>query len=423
MTTMPTFPSLEDQLDLITKGTAEIIPLDSLKERIQQSIASGKPMRIKAGFDPTAPDLHLGHTVLIRKLRHFQQLGHTVIFLIGDSTALIGDPTGRNVTRKPLTPEQIAANAETYKEQVFKILDPQKTEVRYNSEWLDKLSYYDLVKLLAQFTVSQMLEREDFHKRFNDEQPIALHEMIYPIAQGYDSVALCSDVELGGTDQKFNLMRGRDLQRHFGQPQQIILMNPILEGLDGVQKMSKSLNNAIGIHEPPAEMYGKLMSISDELMWKYWTLLTDLRRTEIAKMQQDVASGALHPMQAKKNLAHTITADFHSQAAADAAAEGWAKQFQQKTVAEDVPVIQIAKSTEGLSTATDGQSTTALRTPKLLQLAGLAASTGEATRKLSENAVSINGEKFSDRTIDLNKLGESPILRLGKRAVRIEWAD
>jgi tyrosyl-tRNA synthetase len=422
MTTMPTFPSLEDQLDLITKGTAEIIPLDALKERIQQSIASGKPMRIKAGFDPTAPDLHLGHTVLIRKLRHFQQLGHTVIFLIGDATALIGDPTGRNVTRKPLTREEINRNAETYKEQVFNILDPKLTEVRNNSEWLDKLSYYDLVKLLAQFTVSQMLEREDFHKRFNDEQPIALHEMIYPIAQGYDSVALQCDVELGGTDQKFNLMRGRDLQRHFGQPQQIILMNPILEGLDGVQKMSKSLNNAIGIHEPPAEMYGKLMSISDELMWKYWTLLTDLRGSEIAKLQADVASGALHPMQAKKNLAHTIIRDFHSQAAADAAAEGWAKQFQQKSVSEDVPVVKIAKSAEGLVASTDEQITY-LRVPKLLQLAGLAASTGEATRKLGENAVSINGEKFDDRVIPHDMLGETPILRLGKRAVRVEWSQ
>src|SRR5580765_444947 len=338
---MPNFTSVEDQLDLITKGAAEIIPLDSLKERIQQSMASGKPMRIKAGFDPTAPDLHLGHTVLIRKLRHFQQLGHTVIFLIGDSTALIGDPTGRNVTRKPLTPEQIAANAETYKEQVFKILDPKLTEVRYNSEWLNKLSYYDLVKLMAQFTLSQMLEREEFHKRFNDEQPIGVHEMIYPIAQGYDSVALECDVELGGTDQKFNLMRGRDLQRHFGQPQQIVLMMPILEGLDGVQKMSKSLNNAIGIHEPPAEMYGKLMSVSDELMWRYWTLLTDLRASEIEAMKADVASGALHPMQAKKNLAYAITRDFHSAAEAEAAAEGWAKQFQQKAVAEDVPVVTI----------------------------------------------------------------------------------
>jgi tyrosyl-tRNA synthetase len=414
---------VEDQLDLITKGTAEILPLDALKERIQQSIASRKPLRIKAGFDPTAPDLHLGHTVLIRKLRHFQQLGHTVIFLIGDSTALIGDPTGRNVTRKPLTREEINRNAETYKEQVFKILDPEKTEVRYNSEWLDKLSYYDIVKLLAQFTVSQMLEREDFHKRFNDEQPIALHEMIYPIAQGYDSVALQCDVELGGTDQKFNLMRGRDLQRHYGQPQQIILMNPILEGLDGVQKMSKSLNNAIGIHEPPAEMYGKLMSISDDLMWRYWTLLTDLRGSEIEKMKADVASGALHPMQAKKNLAHTITRDFHSQAEADAAAEGWAKQFQQKSVADDVPVVRIALSEDGLVTpATDGAASQ-IKIAKLLHLAGLAASSGEATRKLSENAVSINGEKFNERTIDQNRLGSSPILRLGKRAVRVEWLD
>src|SRR5277367_3441054 len=331
---MATFASLEEQLDLITKGAAEIVPLEALKERIAKSIASGKPMRIKAGFDPTAPDLHLGHTVLLRKLKHFQDLGHTVIFLIGDSTALIGDPTGRNVTRKPLTPEQIAANAETYKEQVFKILDPKKTEVRYNSEWLDKLNYYDMVKLMAQFTVSQMLEREDFHKRFQSEQPIALHEMIYPIAQGYDSVALECDVELGGTDQKFNLMRGRDLQKHFGQPQQSILMVPILEGLDGVQKMSKSLNNAIGIHEPAPEMYGKLMSISDELMWRYWTLLTDLRQSEIEQMQADVASGALHPMEAKKLLARTIVTGFDSEEAAREADENWAKQFQRREMPE-----------------------------------------------------------------------------------------
>ncbi|GGA73917.1 tyrosine--tRNA ligase [Edaphobacter acidisoli] len=413
---MPTFPSLEDQLDLITKGAAEIIPLDALKERITKSIATGVPMRIKAGFDPTAPDLHLGHTVLIRKLKHFQQLGHTVIFLIGDSTALIGDPTGRNVTRKPLTPEQIAANAETYKEQVFKILDPEKTEVRYNSEWLDKLSYYDIVKLLAQFTVSQMLEREDFHKRFNDEQPIALHEMIYPIAQGYDSVALECDVELGGTDQKFNLMRGRDLQKHFGQPQQIILMNNILEGLDGVQKMSKSLGNAIGIHEPATEMYGKLMSISDELMWKYWTMLTDLRGSEISRMQADVASGKLHPMQAKKNLAWTITRDFHSAEEADAAAEGWTKMFQQKSVSEDVPVVQV-------SCAALGEEDGGIRVAKLLQLAGLAGSAGEATRKIAENAVSLNGEKFTGKLIGKEALGSAPVLRLGKRSVRVEWAD
>ncbi len=414
--TMANFLSLEDQLDLITKGAAEIIPLDALKERIQQSIASGKPMRIKAGFDPTAPDLHLGHTVLIRKLRHFQQLGHTVIFLIGDSTALIGDPTGRNVTRKPLTPEQIAANAETYKEQVFKILDPEKTEVRYNSEWLDKLNYYDLVKLLAQFTVSQMLEREDFHKRFDAEQPIALHEMIYPVAQGYDSVALSADVELGGTDQKFNLMRGRDLQKHFGQPQQIVLMVPILEGLDGVQKMSKSLNNAIGIHEPASEMYGKLMSISDELMWKYWTLLTDLRKSEIAQMQAEVASGALHPMQAKKNLARAITSDFHSAAEADAAAENWAQQFQQRGIANDLEEVTVEYS------AVAGADANTVRMAKLLAQAGLASSASEATRKLAEGAVRVGTEVHRDAMLSLESLPAKLTVRLGKRAKTVTIA-
>jgi tyrosyl-tRNA synthetase len=414
---MPNFLSLEDQLDLITKGAAEIIPLDALKERIQQSIASGKPMRIKAGFDPTAPDLHLGHTVLIRKLRHFQQLGHTVIFLIGDSTALIGDPTGRNVTRKPLTPEQIAANAETYKEQVFKILDPEKTEVRYNSEWLDKLNYYDMVRLLAQFTVSQMLEREDFHKRFDAEQPIALHEMIYPVAQGYDSVELKSDVELGGTDQKFNLMRGRDLQKHFGQPQQIVLMVPILEGLDGVQKMSKSLNNAIGIHELASEMYGKLMSISDELMWKYWTLLTDLRQSEIAQMQTEVMDGKLHPMQAKKNLARAITADFHSAAEADAAAENWAKQFQQREVADDLEEVTVEYS------AVVGAAPNTVRMAKLLALAGLASSGSEATRKLAEGAVRVGTEVHREAMLTLESLPARLTVRLGKRAKSVTVAE
>jgi tyrosyl-tRNA synthetase len=416
------FPSLEDQLDLITKGAAEIVPLEALKERIAESIATGKPMRIKAGFDPTAPDLHLGHTVLLRKLKHFQTLGHTVIFLIGDSTALIGDPTGRNVTRKALTPEQIAVNAETYKEQVFKILDVEKTEVRYNSEWLDKLGYYDMVKLMAQFTVSQMLEREDFHKRFDEEQPIALHELIYPIAQGYDSVALECDVELGGTDQKFNLMRGRDLQKHFGQPQQIVLMTSIMEGLDGVQKMSKSLNNAIGIHEPAGEMYGKLMSISDELMWKYWTLLTDLRGSEIVAMQEQVRGGALHPMQAKKNLAWTITKDFHSKDEADAAGENWAKMFQQRGVSEDVPVVEISLSAEGLAVAGDSQVGAEVRVAKLLQLAGLASSTGEATRKLAENAVSVEGEKFSGKILRV-QASDSTTLRLGKKSVRVKWVS
>jgi tyrosyl-tRNA synthetase len=378
-------------------------------------------MRIKAGFDPTAPDLHLGHTVLLRKLKHFQTLGHTVIFLIGDATALIGDPTGRDATRKALTREEIAANAETYKEQVFKILDREKTEVRYNSEWLDKLTYYDMVKLMAQFTLSQMLEREHFHKRFNEEQPISLHELIYPIAQGYDSVALECDVELGGTDQKFNLMRGRDLQKHFGQPQQIVLMTSVIEGLDGAQKMSKSLGNAIGVHEPAGEMYGKLMSISDELMWTYWTMLTDLRASEIATMQEQVRSGALHPMQAKKDLAWTITRDFHSKEEADAAAESWAKMFQQRGVSEDVPVVKVSLGEEGLIAAAADGGAVEIRVPKLLVLAGLASSTGEATRKLAENAVSLNGEKIAGRTYGRDAMGESPTLRLGKKSVRVEW--
>ena len=428
------FTPVEEQLDLITKGAAEIIPAveastpEALKARLEESRRAGVPLRIKAGFDPTAPDLHLGHTVLMRKLKHFQDLGHQVIFLVGDSTALIGDPTGKNQTRKPLTREEISANALTYQEQVFKILDREKTEVRFNSDWLDKLSYYDLVKLLAQFTVSQMLEREDFHKRFNSEQPIALHELIYPIAQGYDSVALECDVELGGTDQKFNLMRGRDLQKHFGQKPQIVLMTPILEGLDGVQKMSKSLGNSIGINDPALDMYGKLMSINDALMWRYWIFLTDLPQREIDAMQQQVASGALHPMQAKKNLAHTITAGLHTTAQADAAAEGWATQFQQKGVAEDVPEVAIAEQGARQNFTADGKTSPAadhqpLHLPTLLVLAGLAPSKGEAQRKIKENAVSVNGEKVSNGTISRDALGDSPTLRLGKRAVRVRWTD
>ena len=425
------FPPVEDQLDLITKGVAELIPdarssaFDALRPRLEAALKTGRPLRIKAGFDPTAPDLHLGHTVLIRKLRHFQQLGHTVIFLIGDSTALIGDPTGKNVTRKPLTREAINANAETYKDQVFKILDPEKTEVRFNSEWLDKLGFEGMIKLAAKFTVSQMLERDDFHKRFNDDQPISVHEILYPMAQGYDSVMLRCDVELGGTDQKFNLMRGRDLQRDAGQPPQIVLMTPILEGLDGVQKMSKSLGNAIGIKDAPGDMYGKLMSITDELMWKYWTFLTDKKQSEIEAMQASVASGAFHPMDAKKALAHAITADFHSAAAADDAAAGWATMFQSKGISEDVPEVTLSLSADCLRAPhIDGATTEPqFRTAKLIQLAGLAPSTGEAMRKLNENAVSINGEKFNGRAISRSELGEAPTLRLGKKAVRIRWTE
>jgi tyrosyl-tRNA synthetase len=426
MSTEPhTFATVSEQLDLITKGAAEIIPPaaasapDALATRLEESRKSGIPLRIKAGFDPTAPDLHLGHTVLIRKLRHFQQLGHTAIFLIGDSTALIGDPTGKNVTRKPLTRDEINANAETYKEQVFKILDPAKTEVRYNSEWLDKIGFEGMIRLAAKATLSQMLERDEFHKRFQDEQPISVHEMLYPLVQGYDSVMLECDVELGGTDQKFNLMRGRDLQRDAQQKPQIVLMTPILEGLDGVQKMSKSLGNAIGIKDPAPDMYGKLMSINDDLMWKYWTFLTDLPQSQIDAMHARVTSGELHPMQAKKDLAHSITADFHSPAEADHAADSWATQFQQRGIADDAPEVTVSLSTEGLLDATSGE----VRIPKLLQLSGLAPSAGEATRKLAENAVSLNGEKISARTLTRTTLGNAPTLRLGKKSVRITWVD
>jgi tyrosyl-tRNA synthetase len=419
------FAPVPDQLDLITKGAAEIIPPvaasapEALAARLEDSRKTGIPLRIKAGFDPTAPDLHLGHTVLIRKLRHFQQLGHTVIFLIGDFTGLIGDPTGKNVTRKPLTREELEANAATYKDQVFKILDPEKTEVRYNSEWFDKIGAAGMIQLAAKATVSQMLERDEFHKRFQAEQPISVHEFLYPMVQGYDSVMLEADVELGGTDQKFNLMRGRDLQRDANQKPQIVLMTPILEGLDGVQKMSKSLGNAIGIKDPAPDMYGKLMSINDDLMWKYWTFLTDLPQSQIDAMHARVTSGDLHPMQAKKDLAHTITADFHSPAAATHAAESWATQFQQRGIADDAPEVTISLSTEGLLDAATGD----IRLPKLLQLSGLAPSTGEATRKLAENAVSLNGEKISARTITRTALGEAPTLRLGKKSVRIKWTE
>jgi tyrosyl-tRNA synthetase len=423
------FPPVDEQLDLINKGVAELIPAadsdakDALRARLERSRATGIPLRIKAGFDPTAPDLHLGHTVLMRKLRHFQQLGHTVIFLIGDFTGLIGDPTGKSQTRKPLTEQELEANAVTYKEQVFKILDPQTTEVRYNSEWFNKLGAAGMIKLAAKATLSQMLERDEFHKRFQDEQPIHVHEMLYPLVQGYDSVMLECDVELGGTDQKFNLMRGRDLQRDASQLPQIVLMTPILEGLDGVQKMSKSLGNAIGIQEPAAEMYGKLMSISDELMWKYWTFLTDLSQSQIDAIHARVDAGELHPMQVKKDLAETITAGFHSAEAAAHAAESWSTQFQQKGVAEDLPVISVALSSDGLyAPPIDGSAEQLLRLPKLLQLAGLAPSASEATRKLKENAVSVNGEKVTAATIALTTLGETPTLRLGRKSVRIVWS-
>jgi tyrosyl-tRNA synthetase len=407
---MSTFLPVDEQLDLLQKGAAEIIRVSDLRERLEESSKTGRPLRVKAGFDPTAPDLHLGHTVLMRKLRHFQQLGHTVIFMIGDFTSLIGDPTGRNVTRKPLTLEQIEKNAETYKEQVFKILDEKATEVRYNSEWLGKLGYEQTIRLTAHFTVSQMLERDEFHKRFQAEQPISLHELLYPVMQGYDSVALECDVELGGTDQKFNLMCGRELQRHYGQKPQIVLMTPILEGLDGVQKMSKSLNNAIGINEPPQEMYGKLMSISDELMWKYFLLLTDLRGSEVETLKADVAAGRAHPMDVKKRLARTITAGFHCEAAAASADENWARMFQQKEAAEDLEEVLIGHADVA------GSEPNQVRLPKLVVALGLAASGAEANRKIAEKAVKLDGETAAGNLIQLAALPARVVVRLGKRA-------
>src|SRR5256714_2438233 len=293
---MPAFAPVDEQLTYIKKGSSEIVKESELRAKLERSLVSGKPLRVKAGFDPTAPDLHLGHTVLLRKLKHFQDLGHTVIFLIGDFTGMIGDPTGRSATRPPLSREQIAENAETYKTQVFKILDAQKTVVDFNSRWFSKFTAEDFIRLAAKYTISKMLEREDFHKRFQEEKPIAMHELLYPLAQGYDSVALEADVEVGGTDQKFNLLVGREIQRAYGQESQVVLTTPILEGLDGVNKMSKSLGNSIGIHEPPLEMYGKIMSISDEMMWRYYELLTDVRSADIEKMKNEVASGELHPM-------------------------------------------------------------------------------------------------------------------------------
>ncbi len=414
------FLPVDEQLEYLQKGAAEIIRVSDLQERLNLSRKSGKPMRVKAGFDPTAPDLHLGHTVLMRKLKHFQDLGHQVIFLVGDFTSLIGDPTGRSQTRKPLTREEVDQNAKTYTEQVFRILDREKTEVRFNSEWLSTLGFEGIIRLAARFTVSQMLEREEFHRRFNNEQPISLHEMLYPLAQGYDSVALRADVELGGTDQKFNLLVGRELQRHYEQPSQIVLMTPIIEGLDGVQKMSKSLNNAIGIHEPAQEMYGKLMSISDELMWRYWTLLTDLRQSEIEQMQADVVSGALHPMEAKKRLARTIVAGFHSEAAARKADEGWALQFQQRNieaVAEEVTVdlrkVAVAAS---LELALEDQSHPVdINVAKLLVALGLKSSRTEAERQVVAG-VNIDGVTTTNKLIRLEKRPAQVVIRVGKQA-------
>jgi len=429
---MSNFAPVEEQLTYIKKGSAEIIREADLRTKLEKSRAAGKPLRVKLGMDPTAPDLHLGHTVVLRKLKHFQDLGHTAIFLIGDFTGMIGDPTGRSATRPPLSREQVEQNAETYKTQVFKILDPKKTVIDFNRRWMGAFTSDDFVRLMAKYTVSQLLEREDFHKRFHEEKPISLHELLYPLVQGYDSVALEADVELGGTDQRFNLLVGRELQRAYGQESQVVLTTPILEGLDGVQKMSKSLGNAIGIHEPPLEMYGKLMSISDEMMWRYYELLTDVQVADIAKMRSEA-----HPMQAKKDLARRIVSDFHSAEAAAKAGEDWAKQFQKDEVPEDldcadVRVADVAVDPDGkhhgavvmIARGANPSERRIIRLDKLIRHSGLAASNSEAGAKLKGGAVAIDADAIGQS----NFIADMPFrhyvaLRVGRRMKRVRLVD
>ena len=381
----------------IKRGVDEILPEEDLIEKLK----SGKTLTIKAGFDPTAPDLHLGHTVLINKLRTFQQLGHKVVFLIGDFTGLIGDPTGKNVTRKPLSKEQVLENAKTYQEQVFKILDEDKTEIRFNSEWMDGLGAAGMIKLAASQTVARMLERDDFKKRYNNGQPIAIHEFLYPLVQGWDSVALESDVELGGTDQRFNLLMGRELQKEQGQKQQSIVMVPLLEGLDGVQKMSKSLNNYIGITDAPNDMFGKVMSISDDLMWRYYDLLSFRPLEEIAELKSRVANGE-NPRDIKIMLAKEIIARFHDDAAAEGAHQDFIQRFQKNAIPDDMPELEIALSDEGIAIG------------NLLKEANLVGSTSDAMRMIKQGAVKINGDKVEDTRLVITEKGEN-VYQVGKR--------
>lgn len=389
--------TISESIELIKRGADEIIHEQELIKKLER----GHPLRVKAGFDPTAPDLHLGHTVLINKLRHFQDLGHHILFLIGDFTGLIGDPTGRNITRKPLTREEILANARTYQDQVFKILDPDKTEVCFNSAWGEALGAAGMIRLAAKSTVARMLERDDFKKRYAANQPISIHEFLYPLMQGYDSVAMKSDVELGGTDQKFNLLVGRDLQKEEGQEPQVILTMPILEGLDGVQKMSKSLDNYIGITDPPAEMFGKIMSISDALMWRYFELLSFRPVNEIEKLKITVNEG-INPRDIKMELADEIVARFHSKKAAVTAQEEFINRFRHGQIPEDMPEIQINSEAGNVSVAI------------VLKQANLTASTSEALRMIGQGAVRIQGEKISDKDMQLGS-GGTYVIQVGKR--------
>ncbi len=389
----------QSALDLIRRGAEDIIKLDDLEARLKL----GRPLRVKAGFDPTAPDLHLGHTVLLNKMRQFQDLGHQVIFLIGDFTGMIGDPSGKNVTRRPLTREEVLSNAETYSEQVFKVLDRDRTEIRFNSEWFSQMGAADMIRLASQHTVARMLERDDFAKRYGAQQPIAIHEFLYPLVQGYDSVALKADVELGGTDQRFNLLMGRGLQEHHGQPPQVVLTMPLLEGTDGVAKMSKSLGNYIGVSEPGNEIFGKVMRISDDLMWRYFELLSfEASLADIARMRAEVASGQTNPRDFKIALARELVMRFHGSAAGDAAIAHWNEVVQGGGVPRDLPVQDIEVPAEGL------------RIGALLKAAGLASSNSEAGRKLGERAVRVDGEVVEDRELLFNA-GTEHLLQLGKR--------
>ncbi len=395
--------TIEEQLRLIGRGVVDFVSRDELAAKLQRSAETGRPLRVKAGFDPTAPDLHLGHTVLLQKLKHFQELGHEVCFLIGDFTGMIGDPTGKSETRKPLTREDVARNAETYKEQVFKILDPEKTRVMFNSAWLDELSSQDFIRLASQLTVARMLEREDFRTRFDNGQPISIHEFLYPLIQGYDSVAMRADVEIGGTDQLFNLLMGRDLQRAWGQEPQVVLTLPLLEGLDGVNKMSKSLGNYIGITEPPDEIYGKTLSVSDELMFRYYELLSDLPAGEIERLRQEMAAGRLHPKRVKQQLARELVARFHGPEAAERAEANFERVFRDHQLPDDIPEKRVAA----------GGDTIWL--PKLLQAAGLVKGTGEGRRMIQQGAVSVDGERVTDVEHEVPLSRGQVLLKVGKR--------
>ena len=393
--------SVDEQIALIERGTVECISRDELVKKLQKSVATGVPLKVKAGFDPTAPDLHLGHTVLLQKLKHFQDLGHHIYFLIGDFTGMIGDPTGKSETRKALTREDVQRNAESYKEQVFKILDPQKTEVVFNSSWLGKLDSFDMIKLASQLTVARMLEREDFKTRFEGGKPISIHEFLYPLIQGYDSVALEADVELGGTDQLFNLLMGRDLQRSRGQEPQIVLTLPLLEGLDGVNKMSKSLGNYIGITESANDIYGKVLSVSDTLMFRYYDLLSDLPTSEIASLKRKMEGGEIHPKEVKKQLARELATRFHNREDALAAEENFEKVFQKKGLPDEIPEVNLAASE-------------AVWLPQLLVDAGLVSSTSDGRRMIKQNAVTVDGEKITEEGRTFPSQGEL-LIKVGKR--------